>query len=365
MLKPVWNRVCRAALALVLGTAFHAAAAAAPPGYPSAYNRQIEAAAREGSLTIWAVTDTQRVTGLLAGFRRMYPAIKVNYVELTAQQLYQGFVRDADAGRGTADFLWSSAMDLQIKLVNDGYSQAYVSPERPSLPDWAVWKNEAWGTTAEPIVFVYNRKFMSRFPKVPGTHPDLVRFLNRHGAELHGKVATYNPAVSAVGYLYLAQDKQANHNTWDLVSALGRSGVKLYPRAEDILDRLADQRLGFAYDMIGSYALQAQARNPDLGVIVPRDYTLIMSRIALIPRGARHPNAARLFLDYLLSRTGQGHLSAQFMTSVRKDVAAPPRLATSPESPRAIRVGPTLLVHQDQLTRRKFLRDWSRSLAGR
>jgi len=331
-----------------------------PAGYPSNYVRIIKQAELEGQLTVWSVTDTRRAGGLLAGFRRLYPNVRVEYVELTAQNLYQRFLADAHAGRGTADLLWSSAMDLQIKLVNDGYSQAYVSPERGKMPEWAIWKNEAWGITAEPIVFAYNRKAMRTLGRVPGTHLDLIRFLNRNNAALKGRIATYDPATSAVGYLYLAQDKQANHNTWDLVRAMGRAKVRLYPTADDILTRLGDGRLAFGYDLIGSYALDAQARNPDIGVVVPRDYALIMSRIAMIPAHAKHPNASRLFLDYLLSETGQRHLAANYMTPVRIGLPANRQLAVA--SARAIRVGPALLVHQDRLTRKKFLRDWSRAL---
>lgn len=337
---------------------------ARPAHYPGSYGQIVKSANEEATLTIWSVTDSATVTALLSGFRRQYPGIRINYVELPAQTIFDRVISDADSGRSTADFLWSSAMDLQIKLVNDGYSQPYVSPERPKLPDWAVWKNEAWGTTAEPIVFAYNRKLMAGYPKVPGTHPDLVRFLTANAARLRGKVATYDPAVSAVGYLYLAQDKHANHNTWDLVRALGKSGVRLYPTTESILAELGSGKLAFAYDMIGSYALKAQARNPQIGVMVPRDYALVMSRIAVIPAKARHPNAAKLFLDYLLSREGQALLIAQHMTPVRTDLPQPQAMQVNALSARAIRVGPALLVHQDQLTRAKFLRDWSRALAG-
>lgn len=339
------------------------AASARPSPYPRSYDDTIRAARREGALTIWSVTDTRSASVLIEGFRAQYPNIKVKYRELPAQALYDQFLEEARLRKGTADFLWSSAMDLQIKLVNDGYSQPYVSPEKPNLPDWAVWKNEAWGTTAEPIVFAYNRRLMAGYPKIPGTHPDLLRFLRTYGRRLHGKVATYNPAASAVGYLYLAQDKHANHNTWDLVRALSRSGVRLYSTSDAMLSDLASGKIAFAYDMIGSYAFKAQTNNRDIGVVVPRDYALLMSRIAVIPAEARNPNAARLFLDFLLSRKGQSLLIGQYMTPVRHDLPLPVSMRVNAQSARAIRVGPALLVHQDQLTRAKFLRDWSRALS--
>jgi iron(III) transport system substrate-binding protein len=42
-------------------------------------------------------------------------------------------------------------MDLQAKLINDGYAQGYLSPEKPALPATAVWKNMGYGVTAEPV----------------------------------------------------------------------------------------------------------------------------------------------------------------------------------------------------------------------
>lgn len=322
------------------------------------HERIAELASEEGRLTIWSVTDSRNVNALLDGFRKLYPDIEVQYVDLPARELHDRVISDADAGKPTADFLWSSAMDLQIKLVNDGYSQPYVSAERSALPDWAVWKDEAWGITAEPIVFAYNRRLMAKYGKIPDTHPDLLKFLRDNAGSLRGKVATYDPAVSAVGYLYLAQDKHANHNTWDLVNAMGNAGVRLYPTTEAILGELGRGELAFAYDMIGSYAISAQRRNPQIGVVVPRDYTLVMSRIAIIPKAAKNPNAAKLFLDFLLSQKGQSLLAARNMTPVRTDLKLPQSMQINALSARAIRVGPSLLVHQDRLTREKFLRDW-------
>ncbi|NEU36662.1 ABC transporter substrate-binding protein, partial [bacterium LRH843] len=37
--------------------------------------------------------------------------------------LYRRFVAESDAGRPGADLVWSSAMDLQARLINDGYAQ--------------------------------------------------------------------------------------------------------------------------------------------------------------------------------------------------------------------------------------------------
>ena len=55
-------------------------------------------------------------------------------------------------------------MDLQMKLVNDNFVLRYRSPETASLPDWAVWRDAAYGTTFEPAVFVYSKRRKKRKP---------------------------------------------------------------------------------------------------------------------------------------------------------------------------------------------------------
>lgn len=327
-----------------------------PAGYPRDYAAKLDAADREGRLLIWSAIDAVKTRALLADFRAAHPKITVDYVELPAQTLNARFLDAVAHHRPLPDFLWSSAMDLQIKLTNDGYAQRYASPEAAYLPPWANWKNEAWGTTAEPIVLIYNRRLIAD-AAVPATHAALAALLRSRRAQPW--IATYDIPRSAVGYLYLSQDAQASGEFWQLADAMGADRVRLFARAEDMLHAVVRGEATFGYDIVGSYAADAARRDPRLGVMLFRDYTLLMSRIALIPAGAPHPAAARLFVDHLLSRRGQARLVAQDMPSVRRDVPAVPGLQLTATPIRAIRVGPGLLVISDRLTRRHFLKRWA------
>ena len=313
-------------------------------------------------MVVWSAVDLAKAVPLLDGFRRSHPGIDVDYVELSARTLNNGFLA-AVAGHGKVpDILWSSAMDLQIKLTNDGYAQSYRSPERGSVPDWANWKDQAWGTTAEPVVMIYNRSLVPD-AVAPRTRAALTALLEEMRPALAGRIATYDVPDSAVGYLYLMQDQQATRDVWRLVRAMGANHVKLFDNAEQIVVAVRRGEAAIGYNIIGSYARDEMRRDRNLGMVLPRDYTLVMSRIALIPTSAPHPAAAKVFLDYLLSRTGQQLLVARSMTSVRGDIAHPEGLDATGVPLRAIRVGPALLVGRDQLTRRYFLKRWYSALA--
>ena len=129
---------------------------------------------------------------------------------------------------------------------------------------------------------------------------------------------------------------------------------------EAMLQAVAQGRQAIAYNVIGSYALERARTDPRIGVAFLQDYTLVTSRIAFIAREAAHPAAAKLFLDFLLSREGQSLLARRSLWPVRTDVAAR-RLPAAQARP--IRVGPQLLVNLDRVKRQRFLRDWTAILA--
>ena len=321
--------------------------------------RQLAAGAiHEGAVTVLSTTDLEEVGELLSGFRALYPSLRLEYEKANSTIIDERVRREAKAGKISVDFVWSSAMDLQLKLINDGYAESYDSLAREALPDWAVWKNQGYGVTAEPIAIVYNRRLLP--PKqVPRTHIDLLRLLRDSAGSLAGKIATYDPERSSVGYLLLTQDLLVTDRTWSLIGAMGLAGVYLSAASGEMLDRVAAGEAVLAYNVIGSYAFDRARNAPDLGVVLPADYTLVMSRVALIPKGAPHPQAARLFLDYLLSSPGQKALAAHAIGSVRSDITLEDAAATvPPEAARPIQLGLRLLASLDQAKRARFTRDW-------
>jgi iron(III) transport system substrate-binding protein len=352
-------------LAWLFALAFEVAVAATPRGYPRSYADVVEAARREGTVVVYSTTDREEVARALAAFRKRYPFLKVDYHELESPKLYERVIAESRARSATGDLVWSSAMDLQIKLVNDGYAQAYASPEKPNLPDWAIWKNEAWGVTAEPVVIVYNKRLVPP-ADVPRTHDAFERLLRAKAERYTGRVSTYDPRRSGFGYLQLTQDLHVRRgDVWSLAEALGTVRARQHSSSRSLLAEVESGRSALAYNALGSYALKRAADNPDIGVVMPEDYTLVVSRIALITREARQPHAAKLLLDFLLSAEGQGELAAAYMAPSREDVTAlsgtRPRAAIA----RPVRLAPSLLANLDAIRRERLLARWQAALDGR
>jgi iron(III) transport system substrate-binding protein len=319
---------------------------------------RLRAAEREGGVTVYANTGDAEIGPVLAAFHADHPKVRIDFQRQNSAELYQRYLAERRAGQPSADLVWSSAMDLQIKLVNDGYAQTFDTPARAMLPRWTIWKSQGFGVTAEPIVFVYDRR---RLPDAlaPKSHAALRRMLEE-GA-LKGSVGLFDNSRSGVGFLYYSQDRLAWADTQALTRAIGTTRPHLYESTATLLEAISNQQILFGYNVIGSYALQQQRSDPNLGVIFPSDYTLVMSRIAFISAHARHPNAAKLFLDFLLSLKGQKLLADTSMAPVRMDIAGGPGRAP-PVSTRPIEVGPALLANLDQMRRKRLVAEWREAL---
>jgi iron(III) transport system substrate-binding protein len=322
----------------------------------------VRAANREGALRIYTNTHTNVAGDLLAAFHQIYPDIRIDYNDLNAAPLYSRFRAEVAGHKPTADFVWSSAMDLQVKLINDGFASTYSSPKRNAVPAWVLWRDQGYGITTEPVVFVYNKELVQK-ALIPNTHDDFEELLTTHRAQFHNKVATYDPLGSEVGMLFLSQDIRVTRDTWDLVRAMGATKPDFYSNAGEVIEHVSDGTHALGYNVMGSYALEWQKHDPKIGVVFPKDYVLLMSRIAFIPVAAAHPSAAKLFLDFLLSVQGQTLLSQHSMMPVRRDVPAPadqPQL--DPLHVQIIQINASLLSNLDGLVRLRFARDWARAL---
>lgn len=312
-------------------------------------------------LAVHGTTDRSEVADLLTEFTKRNPDVLVQYSKVLSTDLFDDAVKHSGA-KGTADVIWSSSMDLQIKLANDGYAAEYRSPEADGIFDWARWKDRAYGVTAEPVVIVYNKRLLQG-GLVPKDHADLLRLLADHLAVFRGKIATYDPELSGTGLLFITQDVRVTTQTWKLVAAMGQAGVKLYASSDPMINRVSSGELLLAYNVLGSYALERAKHDPDLGVVFPSDYMLLLSRIALIPQSAPQPELARRFVDFLLSRGGQTALAGHSLGSVRDDMKpAIPGYADAAKALRPIALSIDLMTYLDQAKRQRFLKDWRESL---
>lgn len=315
-----------------------------------------------GTLLIHGTADVVAMGPVIEGFQKAHPETEVRYRLYETVPLYQEAVTPSD-DRAAADLLISSAMDLQVKLANDGHVQKASITVR-GLPDWAIWRDEIFGFTLEPAVIVYNKDAIER-TEVPKSHQDLIRLLEISPERFRRKIATYDIEVSGVGYLFATTESMLSANFWRLAHALGLAEARLYCCTQDMLNSLSRGDAVIAYDVLGSYALRQAEAQRNLGIVLPEDYVVAVSRTIGIPRKAKHAALARSFVEYALSEAGQAVVSNAFGLSIaglgtdREQMKAR-YLADKPGLLNFPTLGLPALTYLDAVKREQFVKTWQR-----
>jgi len=107
-----------------------------------------------------------------------------------------------------------------------------------------------------------------------------------------------------------------------------------------------------------------------LGVVLPKDFTLVLSRVIFIGKNAKNPDAAKLWVDYVLSQRGQKMIGSDVeLYAVRDDVDAPYTAAKLRQelgnNIKPIPVAAEITDMLDSKKRLEFIADWKAMLGGK
>ncbi|TBR42436.1 ABC transporter substrate-binding protein [Marinomonas agarivorans] len=313
------------------------------------------------SLRIYSSFDLVIFAPLLERFVQRNPELNILYEDINTAELYDRVIREkADP---IASIVVSSAMDLQIKLVNDGLAQTHISSYTEALPNSEKWRNQIFSFSLEPVVMVINNML---FPDaaLPQDRSQLLQSIRRSGDVFNGKIGTYDIRRSGAGYLFASQDARQADTTWGrLLEAFGSHQVKTYCCTSDIIHDLLAGDLIVGYNLVGAYAYEQVSNNPQLTMIMPSDYTLLLRRTALIPKNAPNPANARRFLDFLLSDEGQNALRNPALLSPFAFDKSKQTIIDETNHPiRLIELDQQLLVGRDLAKYTRFINIWEEAL---
>lgn len=290
------------------------------------------------TLRIISSTDTAFLAPAIDAFLQTQADLQVEY-------LVQGTATIDDLFRqNTAqyDLVISSAMDLQLKLVNDGLGQPVSTID---LPRWAKWRDTLFAFTKEPAAIVINRAAFSKI-STPETRQDLITALRNNPEIFQDKIATYDVRTSGLGYLFATQDARASETYWRLMEVMGGLGTQLYCCSGQMIDDLISGDIVVAYNVLGSYALAREDGEAAIDVILPSDFPTTMMRTIFVSKDSQNAQAAEQFIQFL---------------TTRETVSDLPRLDTNIVQS-VIPLNPALLIYLDRLKRRTFINAWENAV---
>ncbi|MDA7966041.1 ABC transporter substrate-binding protein [Ruegeria sp.] len=298
------------------------------------------------TLRIISSTDTSLFSPLIEAFVAANPDVAIEYLVTGTADIDRRVRKMPEA----FDIAVSSAMDLQLKLTNDGFALAL---ENVSHPAWAQWRQSLFAFTSEPAAIVINRTFFDEQP-IPQSRQELIEALRARPEIFRNRVGTYDVRQSGLGYLFATQDARASETFWRLMEVMGSLDVRLYCCSGEMIDDLTDGTIAVAYNVLGSYA-QARAESQDiLEIVLPADFPTTMMRTAFVSRASPEPEASERFIRHLVAYQSSPIDGAQSL---------PPLQGKGQGAEHAtIALEPALMTFLDTLKRTNFLSEWENAL---
>lgn len=303
-------------------------------------------------MMIRSTTDIAIIEPVLQRFAQLNPDLRITYEQWGSNALFQHSRTVCRTGKDPADVVLSSAIQQMVWLVNSACGYRYVSDLTRALPDARRWRDELWGITTEPAVIAYNKTLL-KAEDVPRSRFALLDAMRTQPEILRGRVATYDIAASGLGYLFAYGDSLEATTFGSLIEGFARIDAVATCCSAEIIEDVANGRFMIAYNVLGSYVANADA--PGVGIILPEDYTLILSRAYMIPKQAGNLAAGTEFLDFLLAPEAQALLSRAGLVAP----IDPDETGLTPSARRFIALSPALLVARDQTRRAALFQLWN------
>jgi iron(III) transport system substrate-binding protein len=255
-----------------------------------------EAAKQEGELTWYSAhSDDVTAQALGRGFEANYPGIKISVVRTTAQVAFQRVSQEIKAGAMQVDVLSSTDIGHYVYLKEKKLLEQFV-PENAGkvLEVYQHYDPDGYYfvTSAGLIGMVYNTAKLKE-ADAPKNWTDLTE------PKWKDKIALGHPGFS--GYVGTWTVMMRKLYGWKFFEELVKNNPQVGRSINDAVTMLnAGERLVAGTGPFGTASESAQKGNP-LALIYPTDGCVLILAPSGIMKGVKHPNAARLFMEYLMS----------------------------------------------------------------
>jgi iron(III) transport system substrate-binding protein len=215
-------------------------------------------------------------------------------------------------GRPQADLFWGGESALYDRLAAQGLfaplelpkAVTDAIPERIGKPKPVTLKDPKgfWiGTVLETCGIAYHPRLLQRLGVPPPKDWD-----DLLDARLKGQVAQAPPTRSSSNHsayeVILQRDGEAKG--WDWLKRLAANTGHFVPQSRDVPTVVARGEFAVGFAVPSYFAFEDRLAGFDIRYVAPKT-AWITSGPAAVLSGARHPKAARAFVEFLLSERGQ------------------------------------------------------------
>ncbi|HEY6259905.1 MAG TPA: extracellular solute-binding protein [Xanthobacteraceae bacterium] len=278
----------------------------------------VEAAKREGEV-VWYSTQiiNQLVRPLAAAFEKKYPGIKVRYTRANANEVAVKILNESRAGRPQADVFDGTSSVVPLK--QEGFVLQWQPDAAKAYPD--LYKDPQGYWVASNLYINTPGYNTSLVPKgtAPHGYQDLL------DPKWNGKMA-WNALPSAsggVGFIGNVLTEMGEPAGMTYLRALSKQKIaNVAAAAREVLDQVVAGEYAIALQIFNHHAVISAKKGAPVDWIKMEPATGTLSVIS-IHKNAPHPNAAKLLVDFIISKEGQQiYRDADYLTA---DPAVPAR----------------------------------------
>src|SRR5215468_8806512 len=259
-----------------------------------AQDARVEAAKKEGKV-VWytslALTSAEKVAKL---FEAQYPGIKVEVQRTGSERIFQRVMQELGANIKNVDVIHTSDAGHYVLLKDKKLLAKYTPAGAERFP--AAFKDKDgyhYGLRATVNVIAYNTKTVPA-AEAPRTWKDLL------DPKWKSKLVTAHPGYSGVIATHVLA--LVHLHGWDYFKQLAQNKPMLVQSAVDPSGVVASGERPVAVDG-GDYSFyQIKKKGNPVEIVFPREGVPLVVSPSAITSFAPHPNAAKLFTDFIFSR---------------------------------------------------------------
>jgi len=270
-------------------------------------DKLVEGAKKEGQLMLYTSGDAGQNELLLSKFREKYPFIKTDYYRSGKVSLLSKILMEHRFKKYTADAVVLSLLQSNI-LKKEGALEKSFPPESKFLPEEYNDPQGYWHAVySSEVVVGYNTKLVS--PRdVPKTYEDLLdpKWKGKLGME-RNKMEWFATLLKLKGESYFEK--------------LARQRPSLRVGESICVQLLAAGEFSMLVDSYFYRMLESKDKNMPMEWVA-LEPVVIYFVSASLAANAPHPNAARLFINFLLTQSGQQAVVKWGRTPIRSDVGS-------------------------------------------
>ncbi|WP_142781730.1 ABC transporter substrate-binding protein [Agrobacterium sp. T29] len=304
----------RAFFGNVLGGMLLLSAATTPFSIASAQDApNVETANKEGNVLFYASMPSETLDALAQAFNKKYPNIKVEYYRATSSAMLPRLDAEFQAGRVQADLVNLSSTVEMEELRARGVLASYASPEFANVRKDAVTEDKTWFAVNTSLFIIgYNPDV---FPTPPTSWRELLDPKHK------GRIGISDPRTIGGGSYW-------RHAMWrifgdEYAEKLAANKPFIAAGVGPINDKLISGELDVAIDWNYLVDSSKHVTGAPVDGAFPTEGAIAVDSSAAILAKAPHPNAARLFADFLLSKEGQVIAAEGYRYPVRDDAPLP------------------------------------------